>query len=379
MARRSVSSNGWDTRLSSVKDGRFRHDVTTAVGAYRSPPLAQHTGGMEDFRAMVKLLGGVDLGGTKIQTVVVDGSHAVVGQARRPTPGEGGPAAVASAIADALRDAAHDAGVEPAAVGPVGIGSPGSVDKANGTVTRALNVSAEWTGSYPLAAEVGDRFGCASVRLGNDVEVGTRAEFELGAGRGYRSLIGVFWGTGVGGGLILDGEPWKGRGAAGEIGHMVVQIGGARCTCGRKGCIEAYAGRRAMELRARELVDRGRKTDLFEIMADRGRTELSSGVWARALRHNDALAEHLIDRAVGALAAGIASAINLLDLEAVVIGGGLGTRLGQPYVERIEKRMRPHLFRDDRPPAVRLAELGDLGGAVGAALLAGSAAGLTPA
>src|SRR4051812_3860723 len=116
---------------------------------------------MEDFRTMVKLLGGVDLGGTKIQTVVVDESHAVIGQARRPTPGEGGPSAVASAIADALRDAAHDANVEPAAVGLVGIGSPGSVDKAEGTVTRALNVSAEWTGSYPLAAEVGEQFGSA--------------------------------------------------------------------------------------------------------------------------------------------------------------------------------------------------------------------------
>jgi glucokinase len=127
-----------------------------------------------------------------------------------------------------------------------------------------------------------------------------------------------------------------------------------------------------MEAKARELHEKGRDTVLFEIMEERGRVRLQSGIWERALKAEDELAIELIDRALEALGAGIASAVNLLDVETVVIGGGLGTRLGEPYVKRIEEQMLPHLFVDDRPPAVRLAALGDLGGATGAALLVGS-------
>jgi glucokinase len=125
-----------------------------------------------------------------------------------------------------------------------------------------------------------------------------------------------------------------------------------------------------MEARARSLVERGHKTDLFDIMEKQGRTRLTSGVWARALDHGDDMATALIDRAIRALGAGIASAVNLLDVEAVVIGGGLGTRLGEPYVERIAAAMQPHLFVSERPPAVLPAALGDLGGAIGATLIA---------
>jgi glucokinase len=203
----------------------------------------------------------------------------------------------------------------------------------------------------------------------NDVTVGVTAEHALGAARGSKSLLGVWWGTGVGGGIVLDGKPWEGRGAAAELGHVVVKVGGARCTCGRRGCLEAYAGRGAMEIRARHLHRRGHKTELFTIMEKRGRERLQSGVWARALEQGDEMAIELVDRAVEALGAGVASALNLLDVETVVIGGGLGTRLGEPYVERIREAIMPHLFADERPPAVRLAALGDLGGAMGAALL----------
>ena len=132
-------------------------------------------------------------------------------------------------------------------------------------------------------------------------------EYALGAGRKAKSLLGVWWGTGVGGGIILGGKPWVGRGAAGEIGHIVVKMDGAPCTCGRRGCMEAYAGRGSMEIEARRQVDKGRDTELFEIMEKRGRTRLQSGVWARALEREDALAVKLIDRAVEALGAGVAS------------------------------------------------------------------------
>jgi glucokinase len=205
--------------------------------------------------------------------------------------------------------------------------------------------------------------------LGNDVAVATTAEYELGAGKPYRSLLGVFWGTGVGGGLILDGQLWRGRGGAGEIGHMVVRQNGRRCPCGRRGCLEAYAGRAAMEAHARRVQARGHHTKLFELAAEHNRDRLTSGIWERALEHGDRVATMLIDRAVAALGTGIASAVNLLDVEAVVIGGGLGVRFGEPMRARIVTAMLPHLFNDARPPAVLVAGLGDLGGALGASLL----------
>jgi len=318
------------------------------------------------MRAM-PLYGGIDLGGTKIQAVIVDDDHKVLSSARHPTPTSGGPQDVASEMEVALSDAAKAAEIEPAQLDGIGVGSPGTIE--DGNVSSARNLP-DWEGAFPLAATLKAALG-PEVWVGNDVQVATDAELKLGAGRLYRSLLGVFWGTGVGGGLILDGKPWTGRGGAGEIGHMVVEIDGAHCTCGRRGCMEAYAGRAAMEAHARKLhEEEGRKTDLFKLMHERERERLTSGIWARALEHHDKLATEIIDRAVRALGAGIASAVNLLDVEGVIIGGGLGIRLGHPYAKRIAKAMQPHLFADSRPPHVHVAALGDLGGAIGAALLA---------
>lgn len=312
--------------------------------------------------------GGIDLGGTKIEAVVVDARNQVLGSARHPTPTTGGPQAVAGQIVAAMTEAADGAGLVPSRLRGVGVGSPGIIDASTGAVSSARNLP-DWDGSYELGGVVSEQLG-TPVFVGNDVQVATDAEFKLGAGKPYKSLLGVFWGTGVGGGIILDGKPWLGRGGAGEIGHMVVVIDGARCPCGRRGCLEAYAGRAAMEARARRRADKGHKTDLFKIMEDRGRTRLTSAIWSRAYRHGDKLTVQLIDEAVGALGAGIASAVNLLDVEAVVIGGGLGVRFGQPFAGRISKAMHPHLFHDESPPDVRVAALGDQGGAIGAALLA---------
>jgi glucokinase len=311
--------------------------------------------------------GGIDLGGTKIQTVVVDPDNKALGEARRPTPTSGGPADVAAEMIGAMHDAAEQAGVKTGDLGGVGVGSPGDADEKTGVVSDARNLPG-WIDPFPLGEHLAGELG-VPVRIGNDVQVAVQGEFELGAGKEFDTILGVWWGTGVGGGLILDGKPWLGRGAAGEIGHVVVKRGGARCTCGRKGCMEAYAGRLSMEIKARNEVRKGAKTKLFEIMEERGRDRLTSGIWERALKHGDDLATTLIDRAVKALGAGVASCVNVIDPEAVIIGGGLGGRLGDKYVSRIAARMHPHLFVDDRPPAIRLAALGDLGGAIGASLL----------
>ncbi|MCX6386250.1 MAG: ROK family protein [Solirubrobacterales bacterium] len=313
------------------------------------------------------LRGGIDLGGTKIQAIVIDDAQTVMGQARRPTPTKGGPQDVVDAMAEVLNAAADAAGVTTSSLRGVGVGSPGVIDHKAGTVANAGNLP-DWKDPFPVVSSLGGLLG-TKVEVGNDVDTATQGEFELGAATDYKSILGVFWGTGIGGGIILNGKPWFGRGAAGEIGHVVINEGGRRCTCGRRGCMEAYAGRMAMEIRARKLHDDGKKTDLFKIMEKRGRPRLTSGVWARAMDHGDDLAKELLDEAVVALGAGVGSCVNVLDIEAVVIGGGMGIRFGQPFVDRIEAAMIPHILASDRPPAVLLGALGDLGGAIGASLL----------
>jgi len=313
--------------------------------------------------------GGVDLGGTKIQTVVVDRRNTVLGEARRPTPTSGGPAGVAAAITATMCDAVAAAGLRTSDLAHIGVGSPGSIDVQAGTVASASNLPGWANTTFALgpvlAAELGTR-----IALGNDVQVATDAEAQLGAGRGCGTLLGVFWGTGVGGGIVLDGTPWLGQGSAGEIGHVCVQMrDGLRCPCGRSGCMEAYAGRGALERRARELHAKGAETELFKIARKRGRERLTSGIWSAALERGDPLARKLVAEAVEALGAGVASVVNVLDVEAVILGGGLGVRLGKPFADRIAAAMLPHLFNDERPPPVLVAALGDLGGAIGASLL----------
>jgi predicted NBD/HSP70 family sugar kinase len=312
--------------------------------------------------------GGIDLGGTKIQAVVTDDDNSVAGEARRSTPRKGGPPDVAAAIAEALEESAKAAGVEPGALTGIGVGSPGVVDEANGTVANARNLP-NWIEPFPLAETLASRFGLP-VRIGNDVGTAVEGEAVLGAGRTFRTFLGLWWGTGVGGAIMVEKHRWLGRGAAGEIGHMVIKLGGARCTCGRRGCVEAYAGRAAMERKARRDQGRGVETRLFALMKEHRHDHLTSSVWQHALDEHDAYAEKMIKRAIRALGAGAASAVNLIDVEAVVVGGGLGTRLGEPGLTRIREAMQPHLFVDDRPPEVRLTELGDLGGAICAARLA---------
>lgn len=318
---------------------------------------------------MAQLIAGVDLGGTKIQTVVVR-ARKVVGSSRMPTPASGAEAVIA-AIADSVRGAAAGAGAEVADISAVGIGSPGTIDPDEGTVGNAANVPGFAGNPVALAAKVARALGGIEVHLDNDVRAAVLGEWKRGAGRPYRDFMGVFVGTGVGGGLVLGDQLREGRGAAGEIGHTTVKVGGRKCSCGRRGCLEAYAGRARIEAAARRRQQRGRSTRLFDIMRDKGRDRVTSGVIAAALAAGDEVTVVLIERAVRALGVALANAQNLLDLEAIIVGGGLGDRLGPPFVERVAAAARPHLHVPERPPAFLSTELGDLAGAVGAAVLAG--------
>lgn len=318
--------------------------------------------------ATPQLIAGVDLGGTKIQTVLLRGGK-VVGQSRVLTPQTGRSEDVVTAIAGTIRTSLGEAGTR-SKIRRIGIGTPGQIDATSGVVSLAANVPG-FSGRVRLGPNLLKAMDGIDVVIDNDVRVAVLGEHSRGAGRPYKNMLGVWVGTGVGGGLIMDGELHDGRGAAGEIGHLVVKPGGRKCGCGRKGCLEAYAGRARLEARARRLTKKGHKTVLFDIMKKKGRNRLSSGVYARALKKGDAMTERLIADAAWAMGIALASAQNLLDLEAIVVGGGLGDRLGQPFIDTIVDEMTPHLFTPDKPPVVLPTEMGDLSGAVGAAVHAG--------
>jgi glucokinase len=304
---------------------------------------------------------GVDLGGTKIFAVLAKGDE-VAAEAKRKTPTQGGPLAVVDAIVEVIAELGGTGGID-----AVGVGAPGAVDVATGYVRQAPNLPG-WHDPFGLGEALSDALDGITVAVDNDVNVGTLAEFRQGAGKGATDMLGVFCGTGVGGGLVLDGEIRRGpNGFAGELGHTIVHRDGRRCGCGGRGHLEAYAGRAAMEKRARELEAQGRDTALVELAPSK---RMTSGVFAKALAASDGLAIELLDEAVAALGLAVASTVTLLDLELVVIGGGLADRLGPTFVGRIEQAARSQLFSESSTLRVVPAELGDQGGAIGAALLA---------
>jgi glucokinase len=299
---------------------------------------------------------GIDLGGTKVQGVVLDG-EAVTADVKVTTPG-GGPEAVVAAIAECV-DRLGGADV-------IGIGAPGAVDVERGEIVRAPNLDG-FESRVPLASLVADATGAERVVLDNDVNAGTLAELRLGAGRDATDLLGVFVGTGVGGALVLDGAIRRGpMTLAGEIGHMVVREAGRECGCGLRGHVESYAGRASMERAARRCHAEGEATALVDLAGD-GR--MKSGVFAKALAVGDAVAVRLLGEAVEALGAGIAGAVALLDLQLVVVGGGVTEKLGTAFVGRVEQAVRERLFVASSSLRVVPAALGDHGGAIGAALL----------
>jgi len=315
---------------------------------------------------MAQVAAGVDLGGTKIQAVVVaDG--AVVGQARLATP-KTNAHDVMDEIVASIHGALDGAGVSPSDLFAIGIGTPGSVDATTGHVSKAANVPG-FVEDVPLGPTVRAAFAGTPVLIDNDVNAATMGEYRRGAGQPYRDVLGVFVGTGVGGGLVLDGRLRRGRGTVGEIGHTLVQPGGRRCSCGLLGCLESYAGRLSIENTARHRFEKGQKTKLFEIMERKGRDRVTSSVIADALDQRDSMTVELIDEAVEALGVALSNAQNLVEFEAIVVGGGLGDRLGEPFVRRVERAMAKMLRFPEQPPVVLPTELGDLSGAVGATVL----------
>ena len=302
------------------------------------------------------LIAGVDVGGTNVEVGAVADDHEVVERAKRPTPTDG-PHALVETILDMIT--AFDADV----IG-VGIGIPGPVH--DGQVVNVPNLEG-WSNPVDIAELVSDRLN-VPVALGNDANVGLLGEWVNGVAQGRSNVLGVWMGTGIGAGLILDGRPYVGSvGGAGEFGHMIIRADGALCSCGRRGCIEAYAGRRRMVDTIKQMINAGRTTSLFAIQDDEGKDRPTSKVWKRALEDGDPLVIEMFDGAVEAVAFGVASTINLLDLEQVVIGGGMAEKLGQVLADRIRERAEPFMLQPDPELRFDVAALGDDSGVVGAA------------
>lgn len=304
---------------------------------------------------------GIDLGGTKVFGVTMVGTEQQA-EAKRPTDATSVDGVVAS-ITGVIDDLGGTDGVS-----AIGIGAPGLIDCAAGHVLRAPNLQG-FDQPVPLASLISDAVGGTPVALDNDVRVAVRGEYHLGAAKDDHDVLAIWVGTGVGGGLVLDGVLRVGpTNAAGEIGHVVVKPGGRRCGCGGRGHLESYAGRGSMELKARRLHAKGKKTKLVKLA---GEERIRSSLWAKALAKKDKVALGLIDEAVEALAIAISAQVTVLDVPLVVLGGGLGDRLGAPFAARIEARTKQLLRIPDYPLRIVPSALGDRAGAVGAALLAG--------
>ncbi len=312
---------------------------------------------------------GVDLGGTSLRAVVVDRQNKILAVVKTPTKVSGKPGPLIAEIAEAVKDAVKMAGVKTHEIAAVSVGAPGSVDRVRGIVHEAPNLG--WR-EVPLGKELKRLLG-RPVMVENDVNAGVVGEHALGAARGAEEVVGIFVGTGIGGGVISRGKLYEGsRGAAGEIGHIVLQVGGPRCPCGRRGCVEALASRTAMERDVREAIRAGAKSVVLEIMKERNRKRMTSSVIARALKKNDRVMHKVLKRAQHYLGELVANIVNLLDPEVVVLGGGLVERLGESYVGPVRRIAYKNFLRreDAREVKVVAGALGDDAGALGAVVLA---------
>lgn len=307
---------------------------------------------------------GIDLGGTNMQIGVVSPDYKVLGQAKKKTKADDGLDAVLTRIVEGVNEACVAAGIEMSQLGGIGIGAPGAVDPKKGVVLEAVNL--RWK-NEPIANLMTKRTKVPTY-LDNDVNVAVYGENELGAGKGAKFVLGVWVGTGVGGGLILNGDLYYGHYmSAGEIGHTIVLPSnqpGSRS-------LEHNCSRSAVVERIVRLIRSNRPSVLKSEMEDSGPEKIKSRSLAKAYNEGDELTIEVLDESAELLGTAIAGHVTTLSLQRVILGGGLVEAVGKPYVEKVRKAVKKFAFPDAcKDCDVVASELEDRAGLLGAAMLA---------
>ena len=310
---------------------------------------------------------GVDLGGTKIMAGVFDQNLECLGWAKISTKSQRGPVAVIDRISRCVVDAVDECDLKLDQVRGIGLGAPGSVDPESGRVVFAPNLGWE---NVSLRKELEKRLE-RPVAVDNDCNICTLGVYEKELDSKPQHVVGIFLGTGIGGGLVVNGQPYGGfNRTAGEVGHMVIDINGPKCRCGNRGCFEALASRTAVFQRIRAAVKEGQKTLLTEMLGEE-LEELRSGHLRKAIRRGDKLTERIIKEVGEYAGIAVANLINVLSPEVVVIGGGLMEALEEELIEVIQtKALQSAMPGTTKGVSIRASRLGDDAGIVGGAVLA---------
>jgi len=307
---------------------------------------------------------GFDLGGTKMMAVVFDKDGKDLGRRRRKTKAFLGVKPGLERIRETISHALEVAGIDAGRLAGIGIGAPGPLDPERGVLLDLPNLG--WK-NVRLGDELEKAFGCP-VTVINDVDAGTYGEYRFGAGKGKRCVLGVFPGTGIGGGCVYDGTIIRGKSiSAMEIGHLCVQPGGSLCGCGRRGCLETVASRLTIAQACVAAAYRGEAPYLQE-QVGMDLAKVRSGVLADAIANGDTVIESIVRDAAGWLGRGIASVVNLLAPDVVVLGGGLVEAMPKLYLGAVEKQARAQVMPSfEKSFEVAVAQLGDDSAVRGAA------------
>lgn len=307
---------------------------------------------------------GFDLGGTKMLSVVFDGRFKPIAQERKKTKGHEGVRAGMLRIIGLIEESLQLAEVSVDRLTGIGVGCPGTVDLDRGVIQESANLG--WR-DVKLKDRLSDKFGCPVVLL-NDVDAGLYGEYRFGVAKDAHCAVGVFPGTGIGGGCIYDGKILRGkRNSAMEIGHIQVRADGQFCGCGRMGCLETEASRLAIAAEAAKAAFRGEAPFLFSA-AGTDISEIRSGVLAESIRRGDVAIEKIVRRAAAWIGMAVGNVANLLAPDVVVLGGGLVEAMPTIFVDEVEKSARNHAMETfSRSMRVVAARLGDEANAIGAA------------